>query len=157
MIKNIYFYESDIGKIWIAENGQAITNLYYDGKDGDGEAIPRDACVRETPLLKEAGGQIGEYLSGKRRSFALPLDPCGTGFQRKVWKALLEIPYGQTRTYGEIAKRTGNERAARAVGMANHKNPVPIIIPCHRVVGSKGKLVGFAWGLELKERLLELE
>ena len=89
--------------------------------------------------------------------FDLPLDPIGTEFQKKVWQALKEIPFGETRSYGEIAKLIGNEKASRAVGMANNKNPIAIIIPCHRVIGANGKLVGYAGGLDLKEKLLKLE
>lgn len=111
----------------------------------------------ETPLLRVARTQLLEYLSGARRSFDLPLDPAGTDFQRSVWEALRAIPYGQTRTYGEIAAAVGRPRAVRAVGQANHVNPLPIFIPCHRVVGKNGALTGYAGGLDLKRALLALE
>lgn len=111
----------------------------------------------ETPLLRAARTQLLEYLSGARRSFDLPLDPAGTDFQRSVWEALRAIPYGQTRTYGEIAAAVGRPRAVRAVGQANHVNPLPIFIPCHRVVGKNGALTGYAGGLDLKSALLALE
>ena len=101
--------------------------------------------------------QLKEYFAGKRREFSLPLSPAGTEFQKKVWSVLQEIPYGETRTYKEIAGRCGNEKACRAVGMANHVNPIGIVIPCHRVVGSSGKMVGYAGGLDKKQYLLELE
>lgn len=150
-MKNIFFYQTSIGKIGIVENGIALTNLYFEHE------IVQDVTVMETPLLKEAGEQLQEYLAGKRKSFSLAIAPVGTIFQHKVWKALLEIPYGETRSYGEIAKNIGHPQAARAVGMANNKNPLPILIPCHRVIGAKGKLVGYASGLALKEQLLGLE
>lgn len=116
-----------------------------------------DAEERETDLLKAALGQLKEYFDGVRREFDLPLAPRGTDFQRRVWEALREIPYGETRSYKEIALRTGNGKACRAVGMANNRNPLGIVIPCHRVVGSDGRLVGYAGGLDRKRRLLELE
>ena len=112
---------------------------------------------KETPLLKETGKQLLEYLEGKRKNFTVPLNPKGTKFMKEVWTALQEIPYGETRTYGQIAQRIGKPKAARGIGMANHRNPIPIIIPCHRVIGSNGKLVGYALGMEKKEFLLMLE
>ncbi len=108
-------------------------------------------------LCREVGNQLEEYFAGKRRTFDLPLDPVGTEFQRKVWEALQAIPYGARRTYGEIAAVVGNPKASRAVGMANNRNPIMIIIPCHRVVGADGALTGYAGGLEMKQTLLELE
>lgn len=110
-----------------------------------------------SPLLGQAADQLREYFAGQRKTFDLPLAPQGTAFQKAVWKALLEIPYGQTCTYGDIARRIGNPRAARAVGMANHCNPLMIVVPCHRVVGSGGALTGYACGLDIKKFLLELE
>ncbi len=98
-----------------------------------------------------------EYFAGGRKDFDLPLCPRGTEFQKKVWSALREIPYGETRAYGEIAAAVGNPKAARAVGMANNRNPISVIVPCHRVIGSDGKLVGYGGGLDIKEFLLDLE
>jgi len=149
---NLFFYETDIGRIGIVENGTAITNLYF--KD---EVAPQDAELKETDLLKQAGAQLQDYFAGKCKSFDLPLSPKGTEFQQKVWKALQEIPYGETRSYGEIARVIGQEKAYRAVGMANNRNPIALFIPCHRVVGSNGKLVGYAGGLDVKKQLLDLE
>ena len=106
--------------------------------------------------MKEAA-QLEQYFAGRRKTFELPLAPEGTAFQLKVWQALQEIPYGETRSYGQIARAVGNEKAARAVGMANNQNPISIIIPCHRVIGADGKLVGYGGGLERKACLLELE
>ena len=100
---------------------------------------------------------LEEYFTGQRKTFDLPLRPHGTDFQRRVWEQLLQIPYGQTATYGQIAKRIGNSNAARAVGQACNANPIPILIPCHRVVGSNSRLTGFALGLDVKSALLELE
>lgn len=129
-------------------------------------AITRLNCTRENevfidgepcPLTDMAFSQLQEYFQGERKQFSLPLNPKGTNFQKKVWKALCSIPYGATRTYKEIALEVGNERASRAVGMANHNNPIWIMIPCHRVVGINGKLIGYAGGLDLKEELLRLE
>lgn len=108
-------------------------------------------------LARQLERELTEYFEGRRREFSLPLHPCGTPFQRKVWRALLEIPYGETRSYQEIAIAVGNPRACRAVGMANNKNPLPLLIPCHRVIGSSGKLTGYGGGLDKKEKLLALE
>lgn len=109
------------------------------------------------PLLHEAAQQIQAYCAGSLRCFRLPLAPVGTAFQQQVWQALLQIPYGATRSYGAVASAIGKPRAARAVGMANNRNPLPIVIPCHRVIGASGKLVGYAGGLEIKKRLLQRE
>ncbi len=112
---------------------------------------------QETPLLKEAARQLEEYLDGKLKSFDLPLAPEGTDFQQTVWAALQDIPYGETRTYKQVAEVIGKPEASRAVGTANGKNPILIITPCHRVIGTDGKLVGYAAGLAVKEKLLEME
>lgn len=109
------------------------------------------------PLLRRAAEELGAYFAGRRRDFTLPLDPRGSDFQRQVWQALRSIPYGQTRTYGQIAEQIGRRRAARAVGMANNRNPIAILIPCHRVIGSDGSMTGYAAGIAIKERLLALE
>lgn len=152
-MKNIFYYNTKIGRIGIEENGKAIIKLDFINKDIQEEIIE----INETELLKKAIKQLNEYLDGKRKSFDLPLEPRGTEFQKKVWNALKEIPFGETRSYGEVAKIIGNEKAARAIGMANNKNQIAIIVPCHRVIGANGKLVGYAGGLDLKEKLLKLE
>jgi methylated-DNA-[protein]-cysteine S-methyltransferase len=149
---NIFFYSTIIGKIGIQENGHAITKVYLPH-----EEAPKDATVIETELLKVAAKQLQNYFEGKRRSFTLPLELKGTEFMLSVWKELQNIPYGETCSYKDIAERIGNPKACRAVGLANNKNPIPIFIPCHRVIGANGKLVGFAGGLEMKEQLLDLE
>ncbi len=111
----------------------------------------------EHPLLDRLASQLDEYFAGGRRSFDLPLDPVGTAFQREAWRALCAIPYGDTRTYGQQAVAIGRPRAVRAIGAANGRNPISIVVPCHRVVGANGSLTGFAGGLDVKRRLLELE
>lgn len=133
------------------ENGTAITNMYI------AKEISKDINLMETKLLKKANQQLQEYLTGERKIFDLPLEPHGTEFQQKVWNSLQKIPYGETNSYKDIAKSIGNIKACRAVGMANNKNPILIFIPCHRVIGSNGKLVGYAGGLNVKEKLLQIE
>lgn len=150
---NVFYYETKLGKIGIAEESGSITHLFFDG-----ENFPeKDYTENETPVLAETGKQLKEYLAGTRREFDLPLAPAGTAFMQKVWKALQEIPYGETRSYKEIAAAAGNVKACRAVGMANNRNPIAVIIPCHRVIGAGGDLVGYGGGLEKKIFLLELE
>lgn len=153
-MRNVAFIDTKIGKLAIEENGRAITDVYIVNEEiEENDSI----LLKETDLLKEASKQIKEYFEGKRQNFDLLLEPKGTDFQQKVWNALKEIPYGETKSYGEIAKMIGNEKAARAVGAANNKNPIMIIIPCHRVIGANGKLVGYSEGLDIKETLLNLE
>lgn len=149
---NIFYYDTKIGNISIMDNGEEITCLELTKNLNKTNAVE---C--ETKLIKNAANQLNEYLEGKRKTFDLPLKPHGTEFQRKVWDALLKIPYGETRSYKQIAEAVGNPKACQAVGMANNKNPIMIFIPCHRVIGSNGKLVGFACGLDVKEKLLSLE
>ncbi len=151
-MKNLFFYQTDIGEIGIEENGKAITNLYFQK-----ESLSKEAVFQETELLKEAAEQLSSYLKGKRKVFELPLAPNGTEFMKSVWKALGDIPYGETRSYGEIAQSIGKRKAARAVGLANNKNSIPIFIPCHRVIGANGNLAGYLGGLEIKKYLLNLE
>ena len=145
------FVETPLGIIRIEENRYGITSLQF----ADGETKP-DGRVQGR-YLPEAAAQISEYFAGKRNVFDLPLSLLGTEFQQRVWKALRDIPYGETRSYQEVAAAIGNPKATRAVGMANNRNPVIIVIPCHRVVGKDGKLVGYAGGIERKQYLLEME
>ena len=150
-MEKIFFYEdTPVGKLCIGEEDGYITRVTWNH-------IPMEFVLEETELILCCKQQIDEFFAGERKAFDLPLAPLGTEFQKKVWNALQEIPYGETRTYGEIAAAVGNPKAARAVGMANNKNPIAIIIPCHRVVGANGKLVGYAGGMERKMFLLELE
>lgn len=148
---NAFYYETHIGKIGIVENGTAITHIYF------GEILTKDINIIETSLLKKANQQLQEYFTGKRKHFDLPLAPQGTEFQRKVWAALQDIPYGATYSYKDVAENVGNIKACRAVGMANNRNPIPLFIPCHRVIGANGSLVGYAGGLDIKKKLLETE
>ena len=136
---------STAGKLLIVqgENGIARLTLAGDAEDGT-----------HTPLLKEARAQLEAYFAGRLKSFDLPLEEHGTPFEKAVWAALRTVPYGQTRTYGEIAAQIGNPKAARAVGMANHHNPIAIITPCHRIIGANGALTGYALGMEMKRILL---
>lgn len=148
----IYFHELDIGKIGIAQKDDKITNLYFYNDD-----VPQYTEIVETPLIKEAFVQLESYLAGKRKEFLLPLAPNGTTFMNQVWSCLRETQYGQTITYKEVAKKIGSPKAARAVGLANNRNPIPVFIPCHRVIGADGSLTGYRGGLELKKKLLALE
>ena len=149
-MSNLFFYETDLGIIGIRDNNNAITEVFYSkSKIND--------HLKETPLIRECFNQLKEYFQGTRREFTIPIEAEGSEFQKKVWKALLDIPSGQTRTYKEIAIAIGNEKACRAVGMANNRNPISIIIPCHRVIGANGKLVGYGGGLDIKEKLLNIE
>ncbi|HJH04440.1 methylated-DNA--[protein]-cysteine S-methyltransferase [Victivallis vadensis] len=146
------FRDFPFGRFGVEEKEGAVTHLYLNPA---GAVLPAEE--RETPLLAEAMRQLAEYFAGERREFELPLAPEGTPFMRRVWAELVKVPYGATATYGEIAERIGNPGGSRAVGLANNRNPIAIIIPCHRIIGSSGKLVGYAGGVELKERLLALE
>ena len=139
--------ETPIGLLTLQADEAAVTAIRF-GADGAQDA---------SPLLDAAEAQLREYFAGARRTFDLPLAPHGTAFQQRVWAALRTIPYGETRTYGELAAAIDSPNASRAVGMANHRNPIPIIIPCHRVIGANGTLTGYAGGLEIKRRLLALE
>jgi len=151
-MKKVFYYDFPLCKLGIAEEDGAICRVFFNnGKMLNG--FEKD----ETPLIKKAARQIAEYFDGKRKSFNLPLVLHGTDFQAEVWKALQNIPYGETLSYGELAAVIGNPKACRAVGMANNRNPAVIIVPCHRVIGSDGSLTGFGGGLELKRQLLELE
>ena len=147
-----YHIDSPIGVICIEADERAITRLFFDREE---KALHKQEKP-ETDLLKKAGEQLMEYFSGKRKTFDLPLAPSGTEFQKKVWKALCQIPYGETRSYGEIAAQIGNPKACRAVGGANNKNPIMIFIPCHRVIGADGSLVGFGGGIDAKKFMLNL-
>jgi methylated-DNA-[protein]-cysteine S-methyltransferase len=139
---------SPIGPLTLTERDGALVRLSF-GAHG--------SCDPPTPLLRRATGQLNEYFAGTRREFDLPLAPSGTEFQLACWRALREIPYGETRSYGEQATRIGRPDRARAVGAANGANPIAVIVPCHRVIGADGSLVGFGGGLETKRRLLDLE
>ena len=148
----VLYRDYPIGTLGLMDDGQGLSRVFLRREGG------RDDLLEgETPLTARAAVELEEYFGRRRSVFTVPLSPHGTEFQLAVWRALREIPYGQTRTYGEIAGVVGRPGAARAVGMANHDNPLLIFTPCHRVVGKGGALTGFACGLEVKRRLLELE
>ena len=144
-----YVYSTIIGPIEIVEEDGYIIKL--------GFSIDDKVEKEETSLIKVTYKQIEEYLLGNRKKITVPIKLKGTEFQKKVWNALLEIPYGKTMSYKQIAEKIGNPKACRAVGMANHNNPIAIIVPCHRVIGNNRKLVGYAGGVEVKQKLLEIE
>lgn len=142
---------SPVGELTLGQTGEALSHLLF------GHAELPGAVEGATPLLAEAKKQLEEYFAGARREFTLPLAPEGTEFQMRVWRALLDIPYGETRCYQQVAEMAGSPKAYRAAGMANHNNPISIFIPCHRVVGKDGSLTGYGGGLEVKRFLLALE
>ena len=147
--------ETPVGPVTITATGEAVTQIRFGTAVPEGSAaVPETAA---TPLLLKAAAQLREYFAGTRRDFSLPLAPAGTPFQQSVWQALQTILHGETRTYGHIAMQIGHNKSFRAVGMANHHNPIPIVIPCHRVIGANGTLTGYAGGLEIKRKLLALE
>lgn len=149
-MKKCFSYEFDkLGRLWIAEEDSKLVQISFS------EILGYE--IKETELIKDVKKQLDEYFAGKRKSFDLPLAPSGTEFQKKVWNALTQIPYGKTCSYKDIACAIGNPNACRAVGMANNKNPIAIIIPCHRVVGKNGDLTGYAGGLDIKKILLDIE
>ncbi|MDR2655587.1 MAG: methylated-DNA--[protein]-cysteine S-methyltransferase [Oscillospiraceae bacterium] len=150
----MHIFNSPIGRAAFAEENGAISNFYL----GEETLAMRDKIdQKESPLLLEAERQLILYLDGKLKRFDLSLSPQGTLFRQKVWFALQQIPYGETWSYKRLAEHIGRPGAFRAVGGANNKNPIPIVIPCHRVIGTDGSLVGYGLGLELKQKLLDLE
>ena len=152
MMKYLNYIDSPIGILGLVQEEDCLTEVFF----GKSESH-QDYSQEETLLLKEAKKQLKAYFEGSQKIFDLPLNPKGTDFQKAVWQALLLIPYGETRSYKDIAAAIGNSKASRAVGMANNKNPLSILVPCHRVIGSSGKLVGYGGGLAIKEKLLGLE
>ncbi len=145
------YMDCELGQILLIEEDGFLTYASFH-KEPSGHMI-----MAETELLLEVKQQILAYLAGERKQFDLPMNPKGTVFQKKVWAALMEIPYGKTASYGEIAKMVGSPKGARAVGMANHVNPIVVVVPCHRVIGANGKLVGYGGGMDKKVYLLDLE
>ena len=153
---------SPVGQVTIVASEEALKAVIIDDRDGEWRkrlpgSMMAAAVAGESKLLTTAGEQLEEYFKGQRSSFDIPLDPEGTAFQKKVWKALLTIGYGDTVSYGDVARMSGNKRSTRAVGQANNRNPISIIIPCHRVIGHDGALTGYASGLKNKDILLRLE
>jgi len=150
-------HESPVGELMLVCNGKALTDLHIIA----GKYVPRvrSDWVRDEGhgVLQQARHELDEYFAGKLRTFAIPLEPRGTDFQKRAWAALSRIPFGETRTYGQQARAVGQPTAVRAIGAANGRNPIGIIVPCHRVIGANGTLTGYAGGLGNKELLLKLE
>lgn len=147
--------ESPVGPLLLTSNTTGLRTIEF--VNGRRPASPDPTWQESSELLQEPIRQLRAYFAGELESFDLPLSPRGTRFQLDVWKTLCDIPYGETISYGELARRIGNPNASRAVGLANGSNPIPIVIPCHRVIGSNGKLTGYGGGLPIKEKLLALE
>ena len=149
--------QSPVGELKLVASDQGVVAILWED-DKPGRVRLNDLVRKdEHPILLETKKQLAEFLAGKREAFSLPLDMRGTRFQKDVWEALLAIPFGKTRSYGQLAQQLGNPKATRAVGAANGRNPLSIVVPCHRVIGASGKLTGFAGGLEIKAHLLRLE
>ena len=156
--KRQIIYDSPVGRLCIEEDCLGICRINrLPFLKGELSAKQTEGDNTASPLLCEAIAQLNQYFSGERKDFNLPLSLNGTEFQKKVWNALQKIPYGETDTYGGIAAKIGSPKASRAVGMSNNKNPIMIIVPCHRVIGANGSLTGYAGGLEMKKYLLDLE
>lgn len=155
--ETLYWREigSPVGRLLLVGDGASLIQLHF--QSGPRPLAPQKEWVEQPASFEAAIGQLSEYFQGRRRTFDLPLAPRGTQFQRRVWLALTEIPYGETISYGELARRIDKPNASRAVGLANGANPLPIIVPCHRVIGANGTLTGFGGGLAVKRQLLALE
>jgi methylated-DNA-[protein]-cysteine S-methyltransferase len=153
----LYWHEIDspIGRLLLAGDGSSLIQVCF--QSGPRPQQPANDWIADGAPFRAAIAQLGEYFAGERHRFELQLAPRGTEFQRQVWRALTEIPYGKTVSYGELARRIGKPSAPRAVGLANGANPLPIIVPCHRVIGADGSLTGFGGGLPIKRKLLALE
>ena len=150
-------FESPCGGMLIAASDAGITGIYFDRQKYHPKRGSDWQHAPENAHLKDAKRQLAEYFAGERREFDLELDPAGSGFQKRVWKAISAVPYGRTITYGELARRAGFPEGARAAGAATGRNPIGIVVPCHRIVGADGSLTGYAGGLEKKRALLALE
>ncbi len=150
---NYQYLECPLGTLRLVSDGEHLVSIEFGGQHGSGQ----EQQEREDRVLRSCASQLQEYFAGERRHFDLPLAPGGTDFQRSVWQALEKIPYGERRSYRDLARAIARPKAVRAVGAANGRNPLPIVVPCHRVVGSDGSLTGFAGGLEAKKLLLDLE
>jgi methylated-DNA-[protein]-cysteine S-methyltransferase len=149
------FLDSPVGRLLVARDPAGVRLIHF--PTGRRPPKPGAGWERHDAAFADLATQLTEYFAGGRRAFELPLAPEGTPFQLRVWNALLDIPYGETISYGELAARIGDRSASRAVGLANGSNPLPIVIPCHRVIGSNGKLTGYGGGLPIKQQLLSLE
>lgn len=151
------FLQSPVGTLTLVARGERLAAVLWEEERENRVRLGELHRDDQLPILREAARQLGEYFAGTRRCFDLALDFAGTEFQRQVWAALLTIPFGETRSYSDIARQIGNPSAVRAVGAANGRNPISIIAPCHRVIGASGSLTGFAGGLPAKQYLLALE
>jgi methylated-DNA-[protein]-cysteine S-methyltransferase len=149
--------DSPVGRLKLVASDKGLVAILWENDKPNRVRLGAMIADQRHPILLVTERQLEQYFAGERKTFSVPLDMRGTSFQKNVWEALLAIPFGETRSYGQLAKQLGNARAMRAVGAANGRNPVSIIVPCHRVIGSSGKLIGFAGGLETKARLLSLE
>jgi methylated-DNA-[protein]-cysteine S-methyltransferase len=149
--------DSPVGRLKLVASDKGLVAVLWENDKPNRVRLGAMIADQRHPILLVTERQLEQYFAGERKTFSVPLDMRGTSFQKNVWEALLAIPFGETRSYGQLAKQLGNARAMRAVGAANGRNPVSIIVPCHRVIGSSGKLIGFAGGLETKARLLSLE
>jgi methylated-DNA-[protein]-cysteine S-methyltransferase len=149
--------DSPVGKLKLIASDSGLVAILWENDRPHRVRLNDLVADEQHPVLVKTERQLGEYFAGKRKAFSIALDMRGTRFQKDVWEALLAIPFGETRSYGQLATKLGNPRATRAVGAANGRNPISIIVPCHRVIGSSGKLTGFAGGLETKAHLLSLE
>jgi methylated-DNA-[protein]-cysteine S-methyltransferase len=159
-MKMSYAYKkmkSPVGELKLIASDKGLAAILWEKDDPKRVRIGPLLQDKNHPILREVERQLKDYFAGKLKRFSIPLDSKGTEFQKKVWEALVTIPFGETRSYAQIAKQIGHPKAVRAVGAANGKNPISIIAPCHRVIGSNGKLTGYAGGLEAKARLLGLE
>lgn len=152
---NYTYLDSPVGKLLVAGDADHLRVISF--PKGSKARDPEPEWIADARPFKEVKRQLDAYFARKLEVFDLSLEPVGTPFQRSVWTALLKIPYGRTTTYGELARGLGSLKLSRAVGLANGSNPIPIVIPCHRVIGSNGKLTGFGGGLPVKEKLLALE
>lgn len=151
------YHSSPVGKLLLVASPRGLRALLWEHEGFERVQVAKSVENSRNPLLSKTAKELDEYFSGKRKQFTIPLDPVGTPFQLRVWEILKTIPYGKTLSYGEQATLMGSPQAARAVGGANGKNPISIIVPCHRVIGRNGKLTGFGGGLPAKQKLLEIE
>ena len=150
--------DSPIGVLTLIASEEGLTHVLFEGQEPGDVGLPDDLPeVDDDPSLEAAATQLGEYFDGDRKEFDVPLDLRGTDFQRDAWQALARVPYGETRSYGEQADSIGRPGAFRSVGAANGQNPIPVILPCHRIIGANGSLTGFGGGLGVKRQLLDLE
>jgi len=149
--------DSPVGRLKLVASDKGLVAVLWENDKPNRVRLGVMTANQRHPILLDTERQLEQYFAGKRKTFSVALDMRGTPFQKNVWEALLAIPFGETRSYGQLAKQLGNSKAMRAVGAANGRNPISIIVPCHRVIGSSGKLIGFAGGLETKARLLSLE